>query len=219
MLPIDTCSTIISVVKNNRANAATPALTEKPVASTFCSPGWSSSTLQTHSAPSQGRPIVSSTNQVAIDYLDSLDFEDGNYINSHYSRKMATGCWDSWLRGAGPPPIKTPKGWLLLYHAMDYSDPGRYKLGAMILDSQDPTKVLFRSKSPLIEPNETYENEGFKAGVVYACGAVIKNKNLMIYYGGADTVVCAARLPIHDLLENIEVNDPSRLEPISGKIH
>ena len=78
--------------------------------------------------------LHSITPKIAIDYFDSLDDFDGEkYITSKYVRPPESGSWDSWVRGAGPPPIKTHTGWLLLYHAMDYRDPNRYK-GAMLLD-------------------------------------------------------------------------------------
>ncbi|HUQ29947.1 MAG TPA: hypothetical protein VM103_00275 [Candidatus Paceibacterota bacterium] len=107
------------------------------------------------------------------------------------ARQGRAGFWDNHVRGAGPPPLKTDAGWLLFYHAVDEKDPGRYKLGAMLLDLQDPTKVLYRSHVPVLSPNARYENVG-KPGIVYACGAVIKGDTLYVYYGGADKVVCVA---------------------------
>jgi predicted GH43/DUF377 family glycosyl hydrolase len=68
----------------------------------------------------------------------------------------------------------------------------RYKIWAMILDLKDPTKVLFRSIKPILEPDAFYENEGLKSGVIYSCGAVVKKDNLFLYYGGADMVSCVA---------------------------
>ncbi|MFH1601921.1 MAG: hypothetical protein ABIB61_03120 [Candidatus Shapirobacteria bacterium] len=130
--------------------------------------------------------------RISIDYLDSLDFKERNCLNSHYKVKLRKDCWDSWLRGAGPPPLKTEKGWLLLYHAMDQLDPGKYKVGAMLLDLEDPSQVLCRSQEPVLEPSEEYENIGFKTQVVYASGAVVKDENLLVYYGGADSYVCVA---------------------------
>ena len=65
-------------------------------------------------------------------------------------------------------------------------------LGAMILDANDPTKILYRSRVPVLEPEEWYENTGWKSGVVYSCGAVVKDGELYVYYGGADSVVCVA---------------------------
>jgi predicted GH43/DUF377 family glycosyl hydrolase len=60
----------------------------------------------------------------------------------------------------------------------------------MILDHNDPSKILFRCKHPILEPLADYENHGAKSGVVYVCGAVIKGDTLFVYYGGADSVVC-----------------------------
>ncbi len=103
--------------------------------------------------------------------------------------------WHIHTRSAGPPPIKTSRGWLVLYHANDAHEPGRYKIGAMLLDLADPTKVLHRSMAPILSPDERYENEG-KPGIVYACGAVVRDGKLFVYYGGADKVVCVATAPL-----------------------
>lgn len=110
--------------------------------------------------------------------------------------------WDNRVRGAGAPPIRTDMGWLLLYHATDMRDPGKYKLGDMLLDLEDPTKVLFRSNTPILEPNEWYENEG-KAGVVYTCGAVILGDNLVVYYGGGDKHIGVARANAREFIEGL----------------
>lgn len=142
---------------------------------------------------------------VLVDYFDSLDeFNERTFIRSYYSGKSGREDeWDNWVRGAGPTPIKTKHGWLVLYHAMDNSDPNKYKLGAMLLDLSDPTKVLYRTKAPLLEPSECYENEGFKAGVVYCCGAVVNEGRLLIYYGGADTVTCVASIDLDEFLNEL----------------
>lgn len=110
------------------------------------------------------------------------------------------GRWDSFIRGAGPPPLRTPRGWLLLYHAIDERDPGRYKLGAMLLDLADPTKVLYRSSAPILSPDEHYENHG-KPGIVYACGAVVRDGTLYVYYGGADKVIAVATTKLDTFLD------------------
>ena len=110
--------------------------------------------------------------------------------------------WDSFIRGAGPPPVRTPRGWLLLYHAIDERDPGRYKLGAMLLDLVDPTKVLYRAATPILSPDEPYENHG-KPGIVYACGAVVREGTLFVYYGGADKVIAVATAPLGAFLDTL----------------
>jgi predicted GH43/DUF377 family glycosyl hydrolase len=134
------------------------------------------------------------TPDIIIDYFDTLDeLRDGErIIHLKYIKTRRKNAWDTWVRAAGPPPIKTKYGWLLLYHAIDEKDPDRYKLGAMLLDLKDPTKILYRSKAPVLEPDACYENEGFKPGIVYSCGAVVIDQELFVYYGGADSVTCVA---------------------------
>ncbi|MDP3987544.1 MAG: glycosidase [Candidatus Levybacteria bacterium] len=136
---------------------------------------------------------------IQIEYVDSLEFNDNDYINSFYDGGSQKGCWDKWLRGAGTPPIKTKYGWLLFYHATD-NDWSKYKVGAMLLDFDDPTKILYRAKEPVLEPKESYENCGYKPGVVYASGAVVKDGNLLVYYGGADNYTCVAYSPLEEFL-------------------
>ena len=77
---------------------------------------------------------------ILIDYFDTLDFRGDNHITSHYSAAGRQEHWDNWVRGVGPPPIKTTEGWLVLYHAMDKSDPNKYKIGAMIWMNKIPQK-------------------------------------------------------------------------------
>jgi len=153
--------------------------------------------------------------KILIDYFDNFNQFDGTkFIKSYHNSKPAwkKKSWDNIVRGVGPTPIKTDIGWLILYHAMDKNDPNRYKLGAMILDFKDPTKILYRSKNPLLEPDEYYENNGFKVGVVYSCGAVVKNKELFVYYGAADIVVCVATIKLLDLVNDMKKNKKIRLK-------
>lgn len=140
--------------------------------------------------------------EISIEYVDSLDGLT-THINSERKQGPQPGrkkFWDNRMRGAGPPPIKTDIGWLLLYHAQDMREPEKYKLGAMILDLNDPQKILYRSPQPILEPDMHYENDG-KPGVVYASGAVIIGDNLMVYYGGGDKHVCIAQTPLKPLLQ------------------
>lgn len=150
---------------------------------------------------------------ILIDYTEDLDSFDGTkFIHSkHPTGGGYKGAWDNALRGVGPAPIKTKHGWLVLYHAMDVKDPNRYKLGAMLLDLNEPTKVLVRSRQPVLEPDEWYENEGFKSGVVYACGAVVVGDWLFVYYGGADKVVCVAAAELEPFLKSIISSGTAKL--------
>src|SRR5690606_21266786 len=124
--------------------------------------------------------------------------------------------WDSRKAGAGPPPIKTKDGWLLIYHAVDDRDDRQYKIGAMLLDLEDPTKVLYRSNMPILHPTEWYENEGFKAGVAYPCGAVVVDDHLYVYYGGADSYVCVAARNLEEFLEELKVTSPVKEAPAAS---
>jgi len=142
--------------------------------------------------------------KISIDYVASLDDEslliDSYHTKQHYTDKNQ---WDNIVRGVGATPLKTDRGWLVLYHAMDQRDPNRYKVGAMLLDEKDPEKILARCIEPILEPDEHYENEGLKAGVVYVCGAVIKDETLFVYYGGADTTVAVATAPLKEFLDQL----------------
>jgi predicted GH43/DUF377 family glycosyl hydrolase len=118
-----------------------------------------------------------------------------------WDTKARKNSWDTWIRSVGPPPVKTDKGWLVLYHAMDKMEPNiGYKLGALLLDLDNPEKIIARSPVPILSPNKWYEND-WKLGVVYACGALIKDGNLMVYYGGGDKHVCLAETPLDKLLD------------------
>ena len=133
-----------------------------------------------------------------------------SWVGSRSDLPAREDVWDSFIRGAGPPPLKTDRGWLLLYHAIDDRDPGRYKLGAMLLDLNDPSKVLYRSIAPILSPDERYENEG-KPGIVYACGAVVRDGILYVYYGGADKVICVATTPLHSFLDTLIAGEKPNL--------
>ena len=145
--------------------------------------------------------LHSLTPRIQIDYVDRLeDLASGKeVIQSEFSQKKNSEDWDTWVRGAGPPPIKTDKGWLVLYHATTKEEPHRYKLGALLLDIDNPRNVLARSSGPILLPDMWYENDA-KPGVIYACGAVIRGDKLLVYYGGGDKYCCVAETQLKDLL-------------------
>ena len=147
--------------------------------------------------------ILHALNPISIAYVDTLIF-NGTYIQSHYHPGTPTDDrWDSYIRGAGPPPIKTAHGWLLFYHAMHHSDMSEYRVGAMLLDLDDPTTVLHRAHAPVLTPEEEYETHGYKGGVVYLLGAVVKDGTLLLYYGGADSYVCVAHADLAAFLSEL----------------
>lgn len=111
------------------------------------------------------------------------------------------GTWESTRMGAGSPPIPTEKGWLVLYHGANEGN--RYCMGAMLLDPQEPWKLLRRYEQPLLEPEAPYETDGFFGNVVFVCGAVEKDGKLLIYYGASDDTVCLAEATIDEILEKL----------------
>jgi predicted GH43/DUF377 family glycosyl hydrolase len=124
-----------------------------------------------------------------------------------------SGFWHSRMRGAGTPPIKTPYGWLLFYHAMHAHEPHKYKLGAMMLDKDDPSKVIARAPTPVLEPETHYENGGIKPGIVYASGTTVHDNKLTLYYGAADNVVCSATAPFNEFVETLIRHGAPKLTP------
>lgn len=147
---------------------------------------------------------------ILIDFVEDLNFKV--YLKGEFKITPRNNFWDSRKIGAGAPPIKTKDGWLLIYHAVGDRDPSRYKIGAMLLDISDPALVLHRSNYPILEPDRQYENEGYKAGVAYPCGAVVVEGRLIVYYGGADTVVCVATKNLDSFLSQLKSSSQLSLD-------
>ncbi|HVA97171.1 MAG TPA: hypothetical protein VND99_05950 [Candidatus Acidoferrales bacterium] len=155
---------------------------------------------------------------ILMDTLDDLKFADDKFLTGHYFIPPRKKHWDSKKVGAGAPPMKTKDGWLLIYQSVGYQDPGRYKIGAMLLDKKDPTKVLYRTNNPILSPEEHYENGGFKAGVVYPCGAVLKDNKLLVYYGGGDTFVNAAEADLDKFLYQMKHHQEPKLRRVTSPV-
>ncbi|MBC8183125.1 glycoside hydrolase family 130 protein [candidate division KSB1 bacterium] len=120
--------------------------------------------------------------------------------------------WDEWI-GAGPPPIKTEKGWLQIYHgvATHFASSNIYQSGVMLLDLNNPTKVISRGKYNILEPREIYEQVGQVPNVVFPSGAIVDkteitgfaqlDSEVYVYYGAADTCVGLAICTVEELIE------------------
>lgn len=108
------------------------------------------------------------------------------------------GLWDNTKIGPGAPPIKTDAGWINVYHGVDENHV--YRLGISLLDLDDPTKVLKRQQGPILEPETEWEKVGDVNNVVFTCGAILQGSELKVYYGGADTVIGAAKGDIREFL-------------------
>lgn len=113
------------------------------------------------------------------------------------------GMWDCARVGAGAPPIKTKAGWLEIYHGADFNH--RYCLGALLLDLNDPSKVLARSEEPIMEPIALYEQTGFFGNVVFTNGHLVEGDIITMYYGASDEVICRAELSIKEILKTLNV--------------
>lgn len=140
---------------------------------------------------------------VWIDFLDELKFGDNHWIKGDVLLTPREEKWDSLKVGIGPPPIKTPDGWLLIYHGLSTEDK-KYRLGAALLDLNNPAKVIVRLDYPILEPLTPYENSGVRPGTVFANGAVVLNNEIFVYYGGADQVVCVATINLNKLLNELK---------------
>lgn len=123
----------------------------------------------------------------------------------HHRFVMApVGGWQSTKIGAGPTPIETPEGWLLIYHGVLTSCNGFvYSFGAALLDLEKPWKVIYRTRPYLLNPREYYECVGDVPNVVFPCAALVDppTGRMAIYYGGADTVTCLAFAYLHEVVE------------------
>jgi len=138
----------------------------------------------------------------------------GNYIwlaespdkvhwgNHKLIAKTRVGEWDSERVGAGAAPIKTEHGWLEIYHGANKDN--RYCLGALLLDLENPSQVIARSKEPIMEPIAEYEKTGFFGNVVFTNGHIVDGDTVTIYYGASDEVVCGASFSIKEILSTLK---------------
>jgi predicted GH43/DUF377 family glycosyl hydrolase len=113
--------------------------------------------------------------------------------------------WDDQKVGGGAVPVRVRwrghDAWLAVYHGV--KTPDGYSLGALLLDGDDPSRVLGRSAEPILAPEAAYEREGFFGGVVFSCGLVVEGDVVRIYYGAADGVTAVADLSLDAILDDL----------------
>ncbi|MHC4591629.1 MAG: glycoside hydrolase family 130 protein [Planctomycetota bacterium] len=117
------------------------------------------------------------------------------------------GWWDAGQVGLAVPPIETERGWLILYHGVKRTAAGAlYRLGAALLDLEDPAKVIRRGSEWVFGPGEDYERVGDVADVVFPCGTTLADDGdtLRLYYGAADTAMCVATASLAELMDWLE---------------
>ena len=116
------------------------------------------------------------------------------------------GKWDDEKIGGGAVPFRVHSGrqdaWLAVYHGVTHS-PATYSLGALLLDLHDPSKVLARSREPILKPEAPYERKGFYGEVVFSCGLIAQGDLVRIYYGAADAVMAVADLSLAEILAGL----------------
>lgn len=108
--------------------------------------------------------------------------------------------WETKI-GGSTPPIYTDEGWLALYHAV--GPDAHYRVGAFLLDKDDPTRVLHRTPHWLLQPERDYELDGPYRGCVFPCGKLVIDETLFVYYGGADKYVALATCPLAALIDHL----------------
>jgi len=146
---------------------------------------------------------------ILIDFVDDLDFDGKTkWLKGEFSINPREGMWDSRKVGVGPTPIKTKDGWLVIYHGVGDECPHyKYKMGAMLLDIDDPTEVLYRAKEPVLEPEEDDCN------IIYPCGAVVIKDTLFVYYGSRDLTVKVATANLNKFLDAVKDTEKARVTP------
>ncbi len=140
---------------------------------------------------------------ICADFLSSLDFSKEKVTRCIEMLSPRKGMWDGLKVGISTPPVRTSKGWLMLYHGVSWSS--IYRIGAVLLDFNDPTLVRARTAVPFLEPQEDYELKGTVGNVVFPCGMVVRGGAVYIYYGGADKVVGVATIKLAELLDMLKV--------------
>jgi predicted GH43/DUF377 family glycosyl hydrolase len=147
------------------------------------------------------RPAVKHLGPLAIWLASSDNLTDWGQHQAIIAPRP--GKWDSERVGAGASPLRTSEGWLNLYHASD--EKTRYCIGALLLDLEEPWKVLARSQEPILIPETPYEREGFLPDIIFHNGLIqTDNDTLHIFYGGGDALTCGCTTSISDILNTLK---------------
>ena len=114
------------------------------------------------------------------------------------------GMWDGVRTGAGSVPFRVREGWLELYHGVDSE--GQYAMGALLMDAEDPARVIARSPEPILTPDHDYEQSGFYRNIVFSCGHVPLEHGadrIRMYYGAADSRMAAADFDVKEIVASL----------------
>lgn len=117
--------------------------------------------------------------------------------------------WDAGKIGLSPPPMRTDEGWLILYHGVRFTPSGCiYRLGAALMDLENPERLIRRCDEWIFGPQEEYERVGDVGDVVFPCGTTTNPRTgeLRLYYGAADTTIALATANIHEIVQYLQTS-------------
>jgi beta-1,2-mannobiose phosphorylase / 1,2-beta-oligomannan phosphorylase len=150
------------------------------------------------------RPMPEGIGEPAIWLARSADLMA--WGQHHLVGSARPGSWDDAKIGGGAVPFRVRAGgqdaWLAVYHGVSRS-PVEYALGALLLDVREPSRVIARSREPILKPDAAYEREGFFGRVVFTCGLLVDDDRVRIYYGAADEVTAVADLSLDEILDGL----------------
>jgi predicted GH43/DUF377 family glycosyl hydrolase len=142
-------------------------------------------------------PIENETDLPGVTLSFSTDLR--NWTDSQVVIRPRRGAWDNVKVGPGAPPIRTPQGWLNVYHAVDQDH--TYRLGLALHDLDDPSIILKRQDQWILQPERDWERHGDVDGAIFTCGAILREDGtLRVYYAGADTMIGLAEAPMDEFL-------------------
>jgi beta-1,2-mannobiose phosphorylase / 1,2-beta-oligomannan phosphorylase len=158
------------------------------------------------------RPLEATRSCIWISYSDDLQSWTAPELLAR-----AELPWESNRIGGSCPPIRTEAGWLVFYHGVETTDPAvravTYRMGAMLLALDEPTRILARSAGPLFEPEAYYEKTGlYIPNVVFPTACVVRGDELLLYYGACDTCIGLARGSLRDVLTTLSCTSQARAD-------
>lgn len=148
---------------------------------------------------------------VWIAYSDNLQTWPETEMTACFGPRAENG-WDCFKVGANGVPIETEYGWLCFFHGVDHAQPGKftYRTGVILLDRDDPTKVIRRPKNPILWPEELWEMRGDVPNVIFSNANILVGDTVYVYYGGGDHAIGLATCKFSDLMEYVMIRNSER---------
>ena len=132
-----------------------------------------------------------------VKYSDDLEY----WGSAEVVMTPRGGFWDNSRIGVASPPFEIDQGWLSLYYGVKQTSAGPLiRIGAAILESENPANVIARTNIPILSPREDYERIGDVPNIVYTCGAILESDLLKIYYGAANSCICVGIAKVQDIV-------------------